>query len=139
MSNHYFLYCEKTGECVEAVAHVGNKSSPRIEANALSAFLVYHQEQASGAPLVMRNVDSLGNDEFGGNDRSLMSSLEDAAEEYESVGSFPGYKSPIMIWTEANYRSLAARLPKVAEWLDEYERAPSGGGWVRRTVDGRII
>lgn len=133
MSSHYYLYCEKTGECVEAVAHVGSRAGPRIEANALQAFLVYHHMTANGAPLVLRNVDSFASD------RSLMSSLEDVAQEFESIGSFPGYQSPIMVWTEENYRSLAKRAEGLAEMLDEYEHAPSGGLWVRRTVDGRII
>lgn len=133
MSSHYYLYCEKTGECVEAVAHVGSRSGPRIQANALQAFLVYHHMVASGAPLVLRDVDEISSD------RSLMSSLEEAAQEMESIGGFPGYQPPIMVWTEANYRSLAQRAKGLGEMLDEYEHAPSGGVWVRRTVDGRII
>lgn len=68
-----------------------------------------------------------------------MSSLEGAKEEFESIGDFPGYKPPILAWTEENYRALAKRDAGLAKILEEYESAPSGGVWVRRTVDGRII
>lgn len=134
MSSHYYLYCERTGECAEAVAHVGSTSGPRIEANALQAFLVYHHLHATGTPLVLRDIDSID-----GDDRSVFSSLDDVAQEFESIGSFAGYQSPILIWTEENYRALAGRDVGLAAKLEEYENAPSGGVWVRRTVDGRII
>ncbi len=133
MSSHFYLFSEETGECVEAVAHVGSRSGPRIEANALQAFLLYHHKKASGKPLVMREIDAIARDS------TLVSSLEEAAEDFEMVGGFGVYKKPIMIWNEANYRSLAKRLPGLAEMLTEYEHAPGGGLWVRRTVDGRII
>ncbi|MEJ6003764.1 hypothetical protein [Paucibacter soli] len=133
MSSHYYLFCEQTGECVEAVAHVGSRPGPRIEANALQAFLCYHYIKASGAPMVMREIDSIARD------RSLVSSVEAAAEEFESMGGFPGYEPPVMVWTEKNYRSLASRADGLDGMLHEYEQAPSGGVWVRRAVDGRII
>ncbi|TXH00075.1 MAG: hypothetical protein E6R08_01160 [Nevskiaceae bacterium] len=134
MSNHYYLFCEQTGECVEAVAHVGNRSGPRMQANALQAYLVYHHIKAGGAPLVLRNVDDIG-----GRGRSLMESLEEVSEEFDSIGDSPGYTPPVLIWTDENYRSLAARAEGLAAMLSEYEQAPSGGVWVRRTADGRII
>ena len=80
----------------------------------------------------MRDIDSITQD------GTLVYSLEEAAEEFENVNS-PGYQKPILIWTEKNYLSLANRQKGLAETLTEYEQAPSGGVWVRRTVDGRII
>lgn len=133
MSSHYYLFCEVTGECVEAVAHVGGRIGPRIEANALQAFLVYHHIKASGAALVMRQLESVSRD------RNIVASLEEAAEESESIGDFPGYKPPVMIWTERNYRSLSSRADGLAAMLNEYEQSPSGGVWVRRTAEDRVI
>jgi len=133
MSTHYHLYCEKTGECVEAVAHVGNTSVPRIEANALGAFLLYHQVVADNAPFVLIQLDALEDD------RSIMSSLQEVADEQESIGSYAGYKRPVLKWTKDNYLSLAGRNSRVLEGINDFERGPSGGTWVRKTNEGRII
>ena len=115
MPIHYHLYCEKTGECVEAVAIVGRKSFPQIDANALGAFLVYHQLAAAGEPLVLVQLDSLEGD------RNLLTSLEEVEDERESIGQFPGYTPPVLIWTKDNYRAFAARAPRLNESLDEIE------------------
>lgn len=58
MSEHYYLYCKATNEAVEAVATVGGKDGPRIEPDALGAFLAYHR--ASGhLELCLRNGENL--------------------------------------------------------------------------------
>lgn len=134
MSNHYFLFSEQTGECVEAVAVVGSRAAPRIEANALQAFLVYHHINAPGADLFIRNIDSLAD---GG--RSIVRSLEEAAEIVDQMVGVEGFEPPILIWTKNNYRALAERDCGLRVMLQEYEAAPSGGIWVRRTADGRLI
>lgn len=115
MSTHYHLYCEKTGECIEAVAHVGNASTPRVDANAMGAFFLYHQMTVDSAPLVLIQLDSLDED------RTILDSLEAVAEETQRVGGFHGYKPPVLVWTDANYRSLAARSPVVLKNLSEFE------------------
>lgn len=132
MSYHFYLFCEQTNECVEVAAHVGNVVTPRIQANALQAFLTYHHIKACGAPLVIWEIDSIAQD------RSVVTSLEEAAAEFESVGSYAGYQAPIMLWTEQNYRALSERAPGLAETLEEYAQAPGGGSWVRRTSEGHI-
>lgn len=133
MSSHFFLYCEQTGECVEAIARVGNWCGPRIEANALQAFLVYHHIKAGGAMMRIVELESISRD------RNIVASLEEAVDEKESIGDFAGYKAPVMIWTEKNFRELAARADRLVAALEDYAQAPSGGTWVRRTVEGRLI
>lgn len=133
MSQHYYLYCEQTGECVEVVAESGCKAWPRIEANALQAFLTYHHIKAPGAALTMCQLERICVD------RHIVESLEEAAEEFASIGDFPGYKPPVMIWTENNFRALASRVEGLAAQLEDFEQAPSGGVWVRRNQEGRII
>lgn len=133
MSNYYYLYCDQTNECIEVVAEVGCKPSPRIQANALQAFLTYHHIKAPGAALTMCQLDRISVD------RNIVESLEDAAEDFESIGGFPQYKPPVMIWTENNFRALASRMDGLAAQLEDFEQAPSGGVWVRRTQEGRTI
>lgn len=134
MSYHYFLFSEQTGECVEVVAVVGSRAAPRIEANALQSFLLYHHINAPGADLSLRDMDSLAD-----GCRGMVESLDEAAEMVDQMAGFEGFEPPILIWTEKNYRSLVERDCGLKRMLQEYEEAPSGGVWVRRTADGRLV
>jgi hypothetical protein len=126
MSSHYYLYCEQTGECIEALAHGGSKTFPRIEANAMGAFLLYQHKVSPGAGLRIVNVDSFGDD------RSLMGSLAEVEDEFASVGDFSGYQSPILVWSDKNYRELVGRRPDVLAVLAEFEL--TAGTWARSPV-----
>lgn len=138
MSSYYYLFCEQTNECIEVVATVGAKPGPRIDANALQAFLVYHHMVASQftcPSFTLENIDDIS-DATG---RISVTSLDEMKQYINSNSWIDGYTSPILIWTEDNYKSLADRANGLASRLSEYENAPSGGIWVRKTVDGRII
>ena len=141
MSNYYYLFCKETNECIEVIASVGAKPGPRIEANALQAFLVYHHV-SSYLPYVgptptftIQNIDSLGEDPY----RNIVTSLEERQQDIDQNSWMPDYATPIIKWTNENYRALAARANDLDNRLTEYENAYGGGLWVRKTIDGRII
>lgn len=123
MSTYLFLCCDKTGECVEVIAHVGSKIVPRLPANAVGAFLVYHEAVAPGAGFAVRELEAFSAG------RNVFSSLSDAAEDFAQVGGLAGYVDPVLVWTEANYHELMARRPRVAGMLREIEGA--GAVWTR--------
>jgi hypothetical protein len=106
------LYCKATNEHVEAM-RCGSSTAQSMNANVLACFLAYHASiglRGSHA-FTLRNIrDS--------SDENLDESLE---------------------WTEANFRKLLARAPIALLAQEQFEQAPSGGVWVRRTIDGRII
>lgn len=133
MASYHYLYCQQTDECIEVVACVGNWKGPRIEANALQAFLVYHFLKAPGAPLVTWEAGSISRGRF------MVDSLEELAEQKDLAGDPPREKLPVLLWTEQNHRALAARAEGLGDTLRDLEAAPSGGVWIRRTSDGRLI
>ncbi len=139
MSDYYYLFCKETNECIEVIASVGCKPGPRIDANALQAFLVYHHIVAHPtyrAPaFTIHNIDSIGEDPY----RNIVTSLEEWQQDIDHNSWMPDYATPIIKWTSENYRSLAARAKDLDNRLTEYENAPGGGLWVRKTTDGRII
>ena len=127
MSTYYCIFCKQTNECIEIIAEVGCKAGPRIEANALQAFLLYHHLAFKLTPLdlTIKNMDSF---DYGVN---MHTSLEDIKAEFESIGSFTGYQPPVLLWNNENYKSLSARAPGLIDKLDSYQHAPGGGLWVR--------
>lgn len=139
MSNYFYLLCEETNECIEVIASVGCKPGPRIDANALQAFLVYHHINALPsyrAPIFsIHNIDSIGDDPY----RNIVTSLEERQQDIDQNSWMPDYATPVIKWTSENYRALAARANDLDNRLTEYENAYGGGLWVRKTNDGRII
>lgn len=132
MSSYQHLYCQQTHECIEVVACVGNWKGPRIDANALQAFLVYHFLVAPGAPLVTWEDGTISYGRF------ITDSIEELELQRELAGNPPREKLPVLIWTGQNYRALAGRADGLAAVLSDYEQ-DGGGLWVRRTADGRLI
>jgi hypothetical protein len=138
MSDYYYLLCKETNECIEVIASVGAKPGPRIEANALQAFLLY-QHMVTGPyncpSLTIMNIDSIGEDPY----RNTVYSLEEMQQDIDQNSWMPDYATPILIWTDENYRALSSRLSDLNKHLSDYESAISGGTWVRKTIAGRII
>ncbi len=120
MSSHFYLYCEETDECVETVAHVGDKTCPRIDANALGAFLTYHLREAPAAAFRLVEVESFSDDR-------TCHSLAELAEDMESIGSFAGYRRPTLVWDGCNYREFASRRQDLGESLRDFEQ--NAGLW----------
>ena len=132
MSSHHYLYCRETDECVEVIACVGNWRGPRLDANAVQAFLTYHFLTAPGAALVIWESESIA----GGD---LTDSMKVLAEQRDLADGDPRDRLPALVWTGENYRTLAERAEGLSATLHDYEQAPGGGRWVRKTSDGRII
>jgi len=132
VSSHHYLYCEETDECVEVIACVGNWRGPRLNANALQAFLSYHFLKAPGAPMAIWESQSIAKGD-------ITDSLAVIAEQLELADGDPRDRLPALVWTGENYLALVARAEGLAVTLQGYEHAPGGGKWVRQTVDGRTI
>jgi len=84
-----------------------------MNANVLACFLAYHA-----------SIGLHGSHEF------TLRNIRDSADENLDEA---------LEWTEANFRNLLARAPIALLAQEQFEQAPSGGVWVRRTIDGRII
>lgn len=63
LSNHFYLHCEVTNEAVETVAEVGGKDGPRIDPNALGAFLAYHRAMGQ-YDFRLRNADDFDDEHW---------------------------------------------------------------------------
>lgn len=138
MSNNYYLFCKDTNECIEVIANVGAQNGPRIEANALQAFLVYHHIVAprfTCASFTIENIDEVGEDPY----RNIVTSLEEMQKDIDDNSWMDDYETPILKWTNDNYKVLSARDTGLEKSLNEYENAASGGLWVRKTIDGKLI
>lgn len=116
MSSHYYLYCDQTKECIEAVACVGSTSAPRIQPNALGAFLTYHLLVAPGAELRLVQLDSVKKD------RNTCSSVQELTDERESLGSFAGYTPPVMVWDAENYHEFMGRKSDLLPMMNKFEQ-----------------
>jgi len=126
MSAHFHLWCKETDEATETIAIVGDKTFPRIEANALSAFLLYHFTVAPGAELKIVELDGYPDLK----ERNTCDSLKALEQEIESIGDFEGYEKPIMLWTESNYHEFISREPGLANMLRDFEDRASV--WVKK-------
>lgn len=126
MSADFHLWCKETDEATEVIGIVGNKTFPKIEPNALNAFLLYHFIVAPGAELKIVNIDIYPDIK----ERNVCDSLKALEQEIESIGDFEGYEKPILLWTESNYHEFICREPELANMLKDCEAR--AGTWVKK-------